>query len=45
MVKVQWTWYGPKYATWENEENMQVEYSQIFDIFEEERMQDFLLSN
>jgi hypothetical protein len=23
LVKVQWTYYGPKYATWEHEENMQ----------------------
>jgi hypothetical protein len=32
MVKVQWTCYGPKDATWEYEENMRVEYLQIFDI-------------
>jgi hypothetical protein len=25
LVKVQWTYYGPKDATWENEENMQEE--------------------
>jgi hypothetical protein len=26
LVKVQWTCYGPEYATWEHEENMQAQY-------------------
>jgi hypothetical protein len=30
LVKVQQTWYGPKDATWENEDAMQEEYSHIF---------------
>jgi hypothetical protein len=34
MVKVQWTCYGHEDATWEHEENMRVEYPQIFDSFE-----------
>jgi hypothetical protein len=37
MVKVQWTSYGPKYATWEHEDTMWEEYSQIFYNFEENR--------
>ena len=45
MVKVQWTCYSPKYATWENKENMQEEYPQFFDNFEENKMQDSILSN
>jgi hypothetical protein len=40
IVKFQWTCYGPKYATWEHEENMWGEYPQIFDNFEENIMQD-----
>jgi hypothetical protein len=44
MVKVQWTYYGPEYATWEHEENMRAKYPQIFNSFEEDRMQDFVLS-
>jgi hypothetical protein len=45
MVKVQWTCYGPEDATWEHEENMRAEYPQIFDSFEEDIMQDSILSN
>jgi hypothetical protein len=45
MVKVQWTCYIPEDVTWEHEENMWVEYSQIFDNLEEERMQDSVLSS
>jgi hypothetical protein len=30
LVKVQWTCYGLEDGTWENEENMWVEYLQIF---------------
>jgi hypothetical protein len=37
-LKVQWTCYSPKYATWENEENMWAEYPQFFDSFEEDKM-------
>jgi hypothetical protein len=35
MVKVQWNWYDPEYATWENEENMQEEYPQMFTVLKE----------
>jgi hypothetical protein len=35
MVKVQWTYYGPKYATWEHEETIHEEYPQLFSKFEE----------
>jgi hypothetical protein len=45
LVKVQWTYYDPKYATWEHEENMREEYLQMFDNFEENRMQDSILSS
>jgi len=31
MVKVQWTYYGLEDATWEHEDAMQAEYSQIFE--------------
>jgi hypothetical protein len=30
LVKVQWTWYGPKDATWEHEDAMQIEYPYLF---------------
>jgi hypothetical protein len=45
LVNVQWTCYGPLDATWENEENMREEYSHIFYSFEEDKMQDSVLSN
>jgi hypothetical protein len=45
LVKVQWTCYGPEDATWEHEENMWEEYPQIFDNFEEGRMQDSILES
>jgi hypothetical protein len=45
LVKVQWTCYGPKDATWEHEENTWEEYLQIFVNFEEIRMQDSGLSS
>jgi hypothetical protein len=45
MVKVQWNCYGPEDATWEHEENMWVEYPQMFDNFEEGRMQDSILES
>jgi hypothetical protein len=45
MVKVQWHCYGPEDATWEHEENMQEEYPQLFDNFEENKMQDSILSS
>jgi hypothetical protein len=35
LVKVQWTFYGPGDATWENEESMREAYPHIFSIFEE----------
>jgi hypothetical protein len=35
LVKVQCTYYGLEYATWEHEENMWEEYPQVFDNFEE----------
>ena len=44
MVKVQWTCYGLEDATWEHEENMQEEYPQSFENFEENRMKDSILS-
>jgi hypothetical protein len=31
LVKVHWTWYGPKEATWEHEDAMQEEYPQRFE--------------
>jgi hypothetical protein len=34
LVKVQWTWYGPKDMTWENEDAMQEEYPHLFEDFE-----------
>ena len=34
LVKVQWTWYGPKDATWEHEDAMRVEYLHPFEDFE-----------
>ena len=45
LVKVQWTCYGPEDATWEHEENMHEEYLQIFDNFEEGKMQNSILEN
>jgi hypothetical protein len=33
LVKVQWTWYDPKDATWEHADVMQVEYPHLFEIF------------
>jgi hypothetical protein len=45
MVKVQWNCYSPKYATWEHEEDMWAKLPQIFDNFEENKMQDSILSN
>jgi hypothetical protein len=33
IVKVQWTWYGPKDATWDHEDAMRVEYSHLFEDF------------
>jgi hypothetical protein len=34
FVKVQWTWYGPEDATWEDENVMWAEYSHLFENFE-----------
>jgi hypothetical protein len=31
LVKVQWTCYGPKDATWEHEDAMQAEYPHLFE--------------
>jgi hypothetical protein len=45
MVNVQWTCYNPKDATWEHEENMREEYPPNFDSFEENIMQDSILSS
>jgi hypothetical protein len=33
MVKVHWTCYGPKDATWEHEDAMQEEYPHLFGVF------------
>jgi hypothetical protein len=33
LVKVQWTWYGPKDATWEHEDAMRGEYPHLLRIF------------
>jgi hypothetical protein len=33
LVKVQWTWYGPKEVTWEHEDVMQEEYPHLFEDF------------
>jgi hypothetical protein len=35
LVKVQWTCYNPKYATWEHKEAMREAYPQSFENFEE----------
>ena len=34
LVKAQWTWYGPKDATWEHEEVMWAEYPHLFEYVE-----------
>jgi hypothetical protein len=34
LVKVQWTGYSPKDATWKHEDAMQVEYPHLFEYFE-----------
>jgi hypothetical protein len=34
LVKVQWTWYGPKDATWKHEDATRVEYPHLFEDFE-----------
>jgi hypothetical protein len=31
LVRVQWTCYSPKYATWEQEDAMRAEYQYIFE--------------
>jgi hypothetical protein len=33
LVKVQWTWYGPKDATWEHEDAIWVEYPHLLEGF------------
>jgi hypothetical protein len=33
ILKVQWTWYGPKHATWEHEDVIQAEYPHLFEFF------------
>ena len=33
LVKVQWTWYEPKDATWEHEDAMWAEYPHLFEDF------------
>ena len=33
LVKVQWTWCGPKDVTWEHEEVMRAEYPHLFENF------------
>jgi hypothetical protein len=33
LVKVQWTWYGPKDTTWEHEDAMREEYPHLFEDF------------
>jgi hypothetical protein len=33
LVKVQWTWYVPEDATWEQKYAMQVEYPHLFEHF------------
>jgi hypothetical protein len=30
LVKVQWSWYGPKDATWEREDVMWAKYPHLF---------------
>jgi hypothetical protein len=34
LVKIQWTWYGPEDATWEQADAMQVEYPHLFENYE-----------
>jgi hypothetical protein len=33
LVKVQWTWYSPKDATWEHEDTIQETYPHLFEDF------------
>ena len=33
LVNIQWTWYGPEDATWENEDAMRAEYPHLFEDF------------
>jgi hypothetical protein len=33
MVKVEWTWYSPKDATWECEDTMRTKYPHLFEDF------------
>jgi hypothetical protein len=33
ILKVKWTWYGPKDATWEHEDEMWAEYPHRFEDF------------
>jgi hypothetical protein len=33
IEKVQWTWYGPKDATWEHEDAMGEKYPHLFEDF------------
>jgi hypothetical protein len=44
-IKVHWTCYGPKDATWEHEENIPEKYPHCFVNFEENIMQDSILSS
>jgi hypothetical protein len=45
MVKAQWNCYGLEDATWEHKETVWVEYPQNFDNFEENKMQDSILTS
>ena len=46
MVKVQWIYYGPEYATWEKEEDMWEEYPNILTSYAENKkaFRDFKLA-